>query len=54
MYFIQFSMLQMKERAKFMPENKVFGQAVGGRKQKTTACSEDVLSKKLFSLFNKQ
>ena len=30
MYFIQFSMLQMKERAKFMPENKVFGQAVGG------------------------
>jgi hypothetical protein len=26
-YFIQFSMLQMKERAKFMPENKVFGQA---------------------------
>ena len=31
MYFIQFSMLQMKERAKFMPENKVFGQAEGGR-----------------------
>ncbi|MDY4577373.1 MAG: hypothetical protein SO471_05210, partial [Anaerobutyricum hallii] len=30
-YFIQFSMLQMKERAKFMPENKVFGQAEGGR-----------------------
>ena len=30
MYFIQFSMLQMKERAKFMPENKVFGQAEGG------------------------
>ena len=29
MYFIQFSMLQMKERAKFMPENKVFGQAGG-------------------------
>ncbi|MDY4577338.1 MAG: hypothetical protein SO471_05020, partial [Anaerobutyricum hallii] len=28
-YFIQFSMLQMKERAKFMPENKVFGQAGG-------------------------
>ena len=25
-----------------MPENKVFGQAVGGRKQKTTACSEDI------------
>ncbi|MDY4579454.1 MAG: hypothetical protein SO471_16190, partial [Anaerobutyricum hallii] len=31
-YFIQFSMSQMKERAKFMPENKVFGQAVGGER----------------------
>ena len=44
MYFIQFSMLQMKERAKFMPENKVFGQAVGGRNQKTTACSKGIPS----------
>nr|WP_296118535.1 hypothetical protein [uncultured Anaerobutyricum sp.] len=32
----------------------VFWLQKGGRKQKTTACSEDVLSKKLFSLFNKQ
>lgn len=29
-YFIQFSMSQMKEGAKFMPKNKVFGQAEGG------------------------
>ena len=31
MYFVQFSMSQKRRKgAKFMPENEVFGQAVGG------------------------